>query len=159
MVFAFESGLRIISFWTKDESGKSKYPLLSPIYFCAIPPFFYACAGTWWFVSGQSLGDEFFFPPLTECKGNDCNAGVARLWGDNVWDIFQIIDFSSISWAAVIRSIPTMIALVMFSLIHGKKRCWRQVCRYLIRRLIQQFFYSEQFQLISLHLQCLPMLK
>eukprot|EP00804_Cyclotella_cryptica_P014085 CCRYP_021209-RA/>CCRYP_021209-RA protein AED:0.08 eAED:0.08 QI:197/1/1/1/1/0.85/7/2039/477 len=118
VVFVFESGLRVISYWTKDESGKSKYPLLSPIYFCTIPPFFYACAAMWRFVSGQTVDDEFFFPPLTECKGNNCNHGDSRLWGDDVLEIFQVIDFSSISWVAVIRSIPTMIALVMFSLIH-----------------------------------------
>jgi hypothetical protein len=30
VVFVFEAGLRIISHLTSDESGKSRYPLLSP---------------------------------------------------------------------------------------------------------------------------------
>jgi SulP family sulfate permease len=71
-----------------------------------------------WLVTGKSLGKEFFFPPLTECIGNDCKSGIASLWSDDTWDIFHIIDLSSISWTAVIRSIPTLIALVLFSLIH-----------------------------------------
>jgi SulP family sulfate permease len=109
VVFVFEAGLRIISHLTRDESGKSRYPLLSPIYFCAIPPFFYACTAIWRFVSGNSVGGEYFFPPLT--NSNDDHAS-------DVWEIFQIIDIRSVSWVAVLRCIPTMIALVLFSLIH-----------------------------------------
>lgn len=111
VVFAFEAGLRIITHWTRDESGKSKYPLLSPIYFCGIPPFFYLCDAMWSLVSGNSFGPEYFFPPLT-------NNGDSSFWGDDVLEIFEIIDMRNISWVAVMRSIPTMIALVLFSLIH-----------------------------------------
>lgn len=113
VVFAFETGLRILTFMTRDESGKSKYPLLSPIYFCGIPPFFYLCDGAWKAISGTRLSDDYFFPPLT-----NSNTGVLGCLNEDVWKIFHIIDMSNVSLTAVMRSIPTMIALVLFSLIH-----------------------------------------
>jgi SulP family sulfate permease len=114
VVFAFEAGLRALSYVTRDESGKSKYPLLSPIYFCSIPPFFYVCDFVLGMTTGTNLGDDFFFPSLTYSID-----GGSSLWGqDDIWEIFQIIEMRNISWAAVLRSIPTMIALVLFSLIH-----------------------------------------
>ena len=116
VVFGFEAGLRLINHWTKDESGQSRYPLLSPIYFILITPIFYL--GFWMF-SGKGVDDEYFFPPLTECSdNNDCDGGSSSLWGESVWEIFHVIDLSTVSWTAVVKSIPTMIALVMFSLIH-----------------------------------------
>lgn len=118
VVFAFEAGLRILSHLTKDESGKSKYPLLSPIYFCLITPMFYGIA----YILGKSLDEAWFFPPLAECVddgtgSNNCD-DISSIFFTNVWDIFRIIDISTISWEAVFRSIPTLLALVMFSLIH-----------------------------------------
>ena len=110
VVFSLEAGLRVLSRLTK-----SKYPLLSPIYFCSIPPFFYVCAGIWHLVSGKTLGDEYYFPPLTT---NNVDDNVSELWGDDVWEIFRIFNIGNVSWVAVTRSIPTMIALVLFSLIH-----------------------------------------
>lgn len=118
-VFAFEVGLRILSHLTKDESGKSKYPLLSPIYFCLITPVFYGCM----WIRGKSLDEAWFFPPLAECVddgtgNNNCDDRISSIFFTNVWDIFHVIDISTISWDAVLRSIPTLLALVMFSLIH-----------------------------------------
>eukprot|EP00581_Thalassiosira_minuscula_P005996 CAMPEP_0183735588 /NCGR_PEP_ID=MMETSP0737-20130205/47122_1 /TAXON_ID=385413 /ORGANISM="Thalassiosira miniscula, Strain CCMP1093" /LENGTH=905 /DNA_ID=CAMNT_0025969387 /DNA_START=173 /DNA_END=2890 /DNA_ORIENTATION=+ len=109
-VLGFEAGLRLTTHLTKDGSGAPKYPLLSPIYFISITPIFYAM---FWLL-GKSLDDEYFFPSLTEeCSGNsECDGG------PSAWDIFGVIDLSTVSWAAVGQSIPTMIALVMFSLIH-----------------------------------------
>jgi MFS superfamily sulfate permease-like transporter len=31
---------------------------------------------------------------------------------------FQVIDFSKVSWTAIADSLPTMLALILFSLIH-----------------------------------------
>ncbi|KAL7534147.1 hypothetical protein ACHAXR_007713 [Thalassiosira sp. AJA248-18] len=119
VVFGFEAGLRLITHWTKDASGKSRYPLLSPIYFILITPIFYLGA---WVVGepGNSLGEEYFFPPLIECDSDiiECADVASSFWDESVWGIFHIVDFSTISWTAVMRSIPTLIALVMFSLIH-----------------------------------------
>lgn len=117
VVFGFEAGLRLISHWTKDESGKSRYPLLSPIYFCLITPIFYI----FYLVAkalGKSLDDEYFFPQIAGCTGDECGDGASSYLDDSVFDIFHVVDLSTISWVAVVRSIPTMIALVLFSLIH-----------------------------------------
>jgi SulP family sulfate permease len=97
--------------FTLNKRRKWQIKISSTIskYFCAIPPFFYACTAIWRFVSGNSVGGEYFFPPLT--NSNDDHAS-------DVWEIFQIIDIRSVSWVAVLRCIPTMIALVLFSLIH-----------------------------------------
>ncbi len=122
LVFGFEGGLRLLTHWTKDEAGKPKFPLLSPIYFCMITPVFYASSGVLRWLWDKSLDEEYFFPPLANCSENDsgnCGYGAtSSFWDDSVWDIFHAIDPTTISWPAVVRSIPTMIALIMFSLIH-----------------------------------------
>ena len=52
-------------------------------------------------------------------KGNDLNSSSAFVFWDNgAWDVFRVIDISAISWTAVVRCIPTMVGLVLFSLIH-----------------------------------------
>ena len=122
LVFGFEAGLRLLTHWTKDGAGKSKFPLLSPIYFCMITPVFYVSFGVLRWYWGMTLDEEYFFPPLAKCGEGDsgnCGHGAASsFWDDSVWDVFRAIDPTTISWAAVVRSIPTMIALIMFSLIH-----------------------------------------
>ena len=122
LVFGFEAGLRLLTHWTKDGAGKSKFPLLSPIYFCMITPVFYSSFGVLRWYWGMTLDEEYFFPPLAKCGESDygnCDHGAASsFWDDSVWDVFHAIDPTTISWAAVVRSIPTMIALIMFSLIH-----------------------------------------
>ena len=122
LVFGFEAGLRLLTRWTKDGAGKSKFPLLSPIYFCMITPVFYCSFGVLRWYWGMTLDEEYFFPPLAKCGESDsgnCGRGAASsFWDDSVWDVFHAIDPTTISWAAVVRSIPTMIALIMFSLIH-----------------------------------------
>mmetsp|Transcript_38565 Transcript_38565/g.82282 ORF Transcript_38565/g.82282 Transcript_38565/m.82282 type:complete len:928 (-) Transcript_38565:858-3641(-) len=115
VVFGFEAGLRLISQCTKDGSGNSKYPLLAPIYFILITPMFYLGL---WMLSGNGQDEEYFFPPLNECSDeSECNGGTSSLWGES-GEIFHLMNLSTVSWTAVVRSIPTMIALVMFSLIH-----------------------------------------
>ena len=110
VVFLLEAVLRIISHLTTDATGHSKYPLLAPIYFIMITPIFYL--GVWLF--GKGLSDEYFFPSIDD--DSDVTSGF--LGQEGIWDIFHVVNLSTVSWAAVMRSIPTMIALVMFSLIH-----------------------------------------
>jgi SulP family sulfate permease len=70
-------------------------------------------------VSRISVSDAsdagFFFPPLNEDSGN--GHSVNDHFG-TPWDIWRVVFVGNISWAAVWHSIPTMIALVLFSLIH-----------------------------------------
>jgi SulP family sulfate permease len=114
VVFGFEVGLRLLNYFTRDSSGKAKYPLLSPVYFCLITPVFYL--GIW--LAGKStesaLEEGYFFPPLTD-EGTSIMSG---LMNDSVWDIFHMVNLSSVSFTAVFQSIPTLLALVLFSLIH-----------------------------------------
>jgi len=112
IVFAFEAGLRLLTHMTKDNTGQSRYPLLSPIYFILITPVFYGCL----YLLGKDFEDQYFFPAIAECV--DYDTGSCDTVTSAVFDIFHIIDFSTISWEAVLKSIPTMSALVMFSLIH-----------------------------------------
>lgn len=44
LVFAFEGCLRMLTRYTRDGNGTSKFPLLSPMYFCSITPAFYAAS-------------------------------------------------------------------------------------------------------------------
>jgi len=112
IVFAFEAGLRLLTYWTKDETGQSRYPLLSPIYFILITPVFYG----FMYILGKDFDDQYFFPAIAECV--DDGTGSCDNVTSAIFDIFHLIDFSTISWEAVSKSIPTMLALVMFSLIH-----------------------------------------
>jgi len=117
VVFGFEAGLRVLNHLTKDSSGTSRYPLLSPIYFCLITPVFYL--GIW--AHGKSVETAFkegyFFPPLDDSGAGGVDSFLAHLWSENTWAIFRVVDFSTISYAAVLESIPTMVALVLFSLV------------------------------------------
>ena len=118
VVFGFEAGLRVLNHLTKDSTGTSRYPLLSPIYFILITPLFYF--GIW--ACGISVETAFskgyFFPPLDDTSGDDSvQSFLSSLWSKSTWDLFRVVDFTTISWAAVIESIPTMVALVLFSLV------------------------------------------
>jgi SulP family sulfate permease len=122
VVFGFEVGLRVLNHLTKDSSGTSRYPLLSPIYFCLITPIFYLSLWVLGKSTDSAVVDGYFFPPLNDCsEAAGCggiNSFLSPLWTESTWEVFRMINFSTISWAAVWESIPTMVALVLFSLIH-----------------------------------------
>ena len=127
VVLAFEIMLRILEQVTKDENGKSRYPLLSPVYFCMMTPIFYAVL---WgfdvsFVEAENAG--FLFPSMTEaCTSTvDCDATsatVSTIWGivfdGHLFDLLHIVDLTTVSWKAIFDAIPTIVALTLFSLIH-----------------------------------------
>ncbi len=118
VVFGFEAGLRLLNHLTKDSTGTSRYPLLSPIYFCLITPVFYL--GIWACdISVETAFSEgYFFPPLDDSTGDDSVASfLSSLLSASTFDIFRVVDFSTISRAAVMESIPTLVALVLFSLV------------------------------------------
>jgi len=123
IVFAFEAGLRLLTYMTKDGTGQSRYPLLSPIYFILITPLFYG----FMYILGNDFDDQYFFPAIVECI--DDGTGSCDTVTSAVFDIFHIIDFSTISWEAVLKSIPTMLALVLFSLIHVVSLVFVYQCR------------------------------
>eukprot|EP00586_Coscinodiscus_wailesii_P021266 CAMPEP_0172504374 /NCGR_PEP_ID=MMETSP1066-20121228/178172_1 /TAXON_ID=671091 /ORGANISM="Coscinodiscus wailesii, Strain CCMP2513" /LENGTH=667 /DNA_ID=CAMNT_0013280547 /DNA_START=86 /DNA_END=2086 /DNA_ORIENTATION=- len=119
VVLLFEVVLRLLLALSKDASGKSRVPLLAPIYYCAITPMFYAVLK----VGGVDLewahSAGYFFEALDTAGGT----GDGGSWWSGVFDeqlltIWKVIDFRNISWVAVGKSVPTLVSLVAFSLIH-----------------------------------------
>jgi SulP family sulfate permease len=108
-VVVFESFLRFLMRMTEKSNGDVRYPLLCPIYYCCITPVFYLGLG--W--AGMSLETAekkgYFFPPLSTS---------GSVFTSDLFNIFTEVNPYLISWRAVIKSIPTMISLTAFSLIH-----------------------------------------
>lgn len=114
VVLAFEGLLRGLEWVNRriGHDGKPKYSLLSPIYFCMITPAFY---GILWLVGvsvQKAMDMGYFFPSLVG------SGGTGGIFTKDLLDMWRVIDFSNISWPAIIESIPTLIALSLFSLIH-----------------------------------------
>lgn len=107
-VFGFEVVLRLLMRLTTEKNGESRYPLLGPIYYCCITPVFYAA---FWLmgITVDQAEAGYFFPPLSS-DGSVFNA--------DLFDIFTEIHPNSISWKAVMKSVPTLLSLTAFSLIH-----------------------------------------
>eukprot|EP00980_Cylindrotheca_fusiformis_P029213 scaffold22753_cov160-Cylindrotheca_fusiformis.AAC.5 len=114
VVLAFEGTLRVLMYWTQDERGHAKYPYLSPVYYCMITPLFYLGLRLFGVNMEQATEMGYFFPVTAGESG--ANSGVWH--DDSLWDIFRVIDLSTVSWRAVFDSTGTMIALAAFSLIH-----------------------------------------
>jgi SulP family sulfate permease len=120
VVIAFEVILRILEQVTKDELGKPKYTLLSPIYFCSITPIFYLGL----VIVGMSVSDAedvgYFFPHLDDDSESTGSSSVLEsIFQDgHLWDMWTVINFPTVSWAAIWDCLPTLLALTLFSLIH-----------------------------------------
>mmetsp|Transcript_11540 Transcript_11540/g.24610 ORF Transcript_11540/g.24610 Transcript_11540/m.24610 type:complete len:953 (-) Transcript_11540:198-3056(-) len=107
-VIVFELVLRLLMQMTK-KNGEPQYPLLGPIYYCFITPVFYIVLWGLGITMGSAEEAGYFFPPLSS---------TGSVFNDELFDIFTEVHFNTISWKAVIKSIPTMISLTAFSLIH-----------------------------------------
>uniref|UniRef100_A0A7S1VAN1 STAS domain-containing protein n=1 Tax=Grammatophora oceanica TaxID=210454 RepID=A0A7S1VAN1_9STRA len=57
----------------------------------------------------------YFFPSL---EGTASSSSSSSIWNEDLIDMWRVLDFSVISWEAILDAIPTMVALVLFSLIH-----------------------------------------
>lgn len=123
VVVIFEVCLRILLQLTQDKDGRSRFPLLSPAYFCMITPLFYL--GLWLLGISRDRATQsgFFFPAtVPTCSTSlDCHVSTS-MWSlvsdDHLWDMFKIININKVSWEAVFGSIGTMAALVSFSALH-----------------------------------------
>lgn len=128
IVIVLEIVLRIVMMICNDKNGQPKFPLLAPVYFCLIVPFFYLAI----YVLGIDIhvAEEtgYFFPsPASNestCESIPSSVDCAPLsswdmiFDGHVLDIFKILDFQRISWAAVVKSLGTVISMASFSLIH-----------------------------------------
>lgn len=111
VVLAFEVTLRFLTWATEDKDGRPKFQLLSPVFYILITPIFYlglVVAG----ISIDQARDMGYFFPATDSAGD---SGTGSSFTDpHLWDIFHVIDFSTISWMAVLECTGTMIALAAF---------------------------------------------
>ena len=106
-VIAFELVLRVLIHMTEG-----RYALLNPIYYCMTMPAFYA--GLWLFgVSTEKAAQLGYFFPALDTGGK----GMVSM---DLFDIFSFVNFGDVSFRAVAKSLPTLISLAVFSLIHGE---------------------------------------
>ena len=114
VVLVLEAVLRTLDRILRDREGKPLYSLLSPIYFCLVTPMFYL--GLW--ILRVSVSDAtaagYFFPSL---QGSG-DVSSSLIWNHELLTLWTVIDFSKISWPAIVDSIPTLVSLTLFSLIH-----------------------------------------
>ena len=122
VVLAFELILRAL-----EKAFQGAYPLLTPIYFCMIPPVFYCIL----IIMGYSMEEAeeagYFFPPMDtdDAESENEKALLFTIINDpHLFDMWAAISLPSISWRAVLDSIPTLIALTLFSLIHVPISTW-----------------------------------
>jgi len=115
VVLALELVLRLLEYMTIDSKGNPRFALLSPIFFCLITPCFYTALWILKIPVSESKDAGYFFPSLSD---HDESGVFLNSNFGTPWDLWKVIDFSSVSWKAILDSFPTMIALVLFSLIH-----------------------------------------
>jgi hypothetical protein len=112
IIVALETLLRFMEWIACDSKGKPRFALLSPVFFCMITPLFYLAL--WICRIRASTADQagYFFPPMVH-EEDESGGGFGT-----PWDVWKVIDFSKVSLPAIIDSLPTMFALILFSLIH-----------------------------------------
>lgn len=118
-VACFEIFLRILERWNVNSGGKVIFPLLFPIYFCLVSPTFYIALLLLRVSIEEARENGFFFPSLVDggCGSARCSFAETILT-PQLFDMWTVIDLSAVSWSAIADSIPTLIALTLFSLIH-----------------------------------------
>ena len=118
VIVAFEISLRLLIHYTKDPvNGRPKFQLLSPFFYILITPIFYVGMR---YVFGMTLDEGrdsgYFFPSVSSLSDE---SGMMSIFNDpHLWDIFRVINFSTISWTAVAESMGTVIALAAFRYVH-----------------------------------------
>ncbi len=133
VVFIFELLLRILEKLNVmyGKNGKPLFSLLSPIYFCLITPTFYFVIWVVGISVNDARRDGYFFPSLVDdCEGDDsCSTGTSSIsafvsfFNSTVFDkdifvMWRVVDFTNVSWISIWNSIPTLISVTIFSLIH-----------------------------------------
>jgi len=109
-VFGFELSLRLLKLVTRDETGKQKFPLLTPIFFCAITPAFYVLLAA--ARIPPSTVPSYFFPQL------DLQNEESSTFVEEAFRIWTVINPTTLSFRVIWDCVPTMVALSLFSLIH-----------------------------------------
>jgi len=117
VVIIFEGTLRVLEYLNMNKDGKPRFALLSPIFFCMITPIFYTVV----YGLDLDIGEGYFFPQLDNAGSSGSGSIESifnRVFHKDLFDMWRVVDLRNISWSAVVESIPTMMALSLFSLIH-----------------------------------------
>lgn len=120
-VLLYEVILRLLLYFDKDGEGKQRFPLLAPAFYLAITPTFYMVL--WILGVDKDDAADYFFPSLDSCSTtSDCSdqesSAFSNIFNESLFDMWRVLQFSTISWTAVTKAVPTVISLVAFSLIH-----------------------------------------
>lgn len=124
IVLGMDLALRILTCLSRNKAGQPRFPLLAPLFFCLITPIFYLCL---WIVGidmQTAMAAGYFFPSSDDCDTSspDAECETSSLWqsifNEHLFDMWRVFDFTSVSWTAVFKALPTVVALSAFSLIH-----------------------------------------
>ena len=114
VVLAFELGLRVL-----ERITKHRYSLLSPCYFLMITPVFYIALNLLNVTVIQASEAGYFFPSLSSGSSSSHSYSFTALLQDpTLWEYWTVVGMGRVSWQAILDSIPTLLALTLFSLIH-----------------------------------------
>ena len=81
-----------------------KEPLLAPFYFLSVPIVFYIVLFLFNFNISDMHDQDFFFQGVTGST--------------NYLLIWELIDLKSVNWHSIVKALPTILALTIFSLMH-----------------------------------------
>jgi len=121
-VLIFEVVLRILMAVCVDrKTGEPKFTLLAPIYFISIIPMYYAALYALGISLETATAAGYFFPgAAASVAGSDGNSPsfFDMVFDGHVMDLFRIVDFHTISWTAVTKSVGTIVGVSCFSVVN-----------------------------------------
>ena len=119
-VVIFEVVLRILMTVLKDKNGRPKFTLLAPIFFISIIPMYYFALYIFGVSMEQATTAGYFFPSSVEdVDGSGITPSfLDTVFDGHIMDLLRIVDFTTISWTAVINALGTVIGVSCFSVIN-----------------------------------------
>lgn len=121
---SFEIALRILMAVLKDENGKPKFSLLAPVFFISIVPMFYIALYLLGISMEQATTAGYFFPAALSPEPTEVGGVVPDpsfldgIFDGHILDMFRAVDFRTISWTAVVKSLGTVFGMSCFSVIN-----------------------------------------
>lgn len=115
---AFEIVLRTLMVLLTDKSGKPLFGLLAPFYFLSIVPVFYIGLFFLGIDMDEATNRGYLFPSASPEDTTQSNESYSSNIDSSVLDVFRVIEFSTISWTAVVKSLGTVLGLACFSVVN-----------------------------------------
>jgi len=122
---AFEIVLRILMVFLKDKDGEPKFELLAPVYFISIVPMFYIALHMFRISMDKATDRGYFFPAGSSPEPSDDGSIASNpsflegIFDGHILGMFRIIDFDTVSWKAVRKSLGTVFGMSCFSVINA----------------------------------------